>query len=152
MKNLIGRKCKGFKFEGRKTSVGNYNPAYNEKMNKHIGEIGEITAISELEERIALIQFKNAFFYYPLSEIEKHLVLEIPELGEGVLMEVSNHKDFKPSYEDMVLGIYKGSFLTMDEEDWWIWKYAKPIKQKTTLTLQEIADKFEIDINQLIIE
>jgi hypothetical protein len=144
MNNLRGKKCKGFKFDKK--------DGYYYDMDEHIGEVGEITYIDDL---FAGIRFEKNTWSYPLNEIEKHLVHEeniIPELGEGVLMEVSNHKDFKPSYEDMVLGIYKGSFLTMDEEDWWIWKYAKPIKQKVTLTKQEIADKFGYNINQLIIE
>lgn len=48
----------------------------------------------------------------------------IPEL-KGVLMEVSDYKDFKVSCEEMVLGTYKGIFISDVGE----WKYARPIKE-----------------------
>ena len=143
MNNLIGRKCKGFKFEGE----------YYYDMDKHIGEVGEITYIDDL---FARIRFKNDSWNYPLNEIEKHLVpekIKIPEIGEGILMEVSNHEDFEESCAESVLLIYKNRFVALDEEGHiYAWEYARPIQEKVTLTKQEIADKFGYNINQLEIK
>jgi hypothetical protein len=142
MNNLIGRKCKGFKFKEEE--------GFWYKMDEHIGEVGEITKI---EDNMAKIQFESNWHMYPLGEIEKHLVpeeTEIPELGDGILMEVSDDEDFKILVKENVLAKYKGLWISVDDElNIAEYKYARPIKQKTTLTYQEIADKFNIDINQL---
>ena len=142
MNNLIGRKCKGFKFEGE----------YYYDMDEHIGEVGKITYIDDL---FARIRFKNHSWNYPLNEIENHLVpeeIEIPELGEGVLMEVSDYEDFSKSVRRIVIGKFNNSFIVCESSFSRIFRYeyARPIK--TTLTKQEIADKFDIDINQLKIK
>ena len=143
MNSLIGTKCKGFKFEDEE--IG-----FSEKMNDYIGKVGEIVAIFDNKVRI---EFGNKHWNYPLSEIEDHLISDIPEIGEGVLMEVSNDVNFYDSNEIDVLLKYKGKFISIDEEGLvYSWKYGRPIQQKVTLTHQEIADKFDIDINQLIIE
>jgi hypothetical protein len=146
MKKLIGRKCKGFKFESVSVS-------YNDKMDKHIGEPGEIMQVSSDS---VMVQFKKEFYSYPLNKIENHLVPEktnIPELGEGVLMEVSNYEDFEESYEENVLLMYRNRFVAVDEEGFiYAWKYGRKIQEKVTLTKQEIADKFGYDINQLVIK
>ena len=63
MKNLIGRKIKGFKFED----------GYNSEMDNHIGEIGTITHVRRSYCRV---QFENGFCYYPTDQIEQHLIDE----------------------------------------------------------------------------
>lgn len=78
----------------------------------------------------------------------------VPTL-EGVLMEVSeNERDW---FEREVIGKLGDKFLSIlwqAECGWEIgvegWKYAQPKQIK--LTKQEIADKFEVDINNLVIE
>jgi len=143
MNNLIGRKCKGFKFEDEEI-------AFAEGMEYYVGKTGEISNIIENKVRI---EFLDTAWIYPLNQIEEHLISEIPEIKEGVLMEVSNYEDFEESYEENVLLMYKNRFVALDEEGLiYAWKYGRKIKQKVTLTKQEIADKFNIDINQLIIE
>ena len=146
MNNLIGRKIKGFKFKGKS------GQSYEDRMDCHIGEIGEISLV--LSDRIR-IQFKDDFWSYPLDQIEKHLIPkenEIPELGEGVLMEVSDCEDFDVSYKEVVIGSYKGLFLVGEHTHISYWKYARPTKEKVVLTHKQIAEKFDIDINQLEIE
>lgn len=71
MKDLIGRKVKGFKFKDSK-----YNGLiYSSLMNKHIGEVGEIT--KKLEDvNTYIVQFKDQYWYYPAELIEAHLVDE----------------------------------------------------------------------------
>ena len=145
MNNLIGRKIRGFKFKDK-------SPKFQDSMSVHIGEIGEINSV--LDDRV-LIEFEGVSWYYPLDLIENHLIPEeneIPELGEGVLMEVSDCKDFEVSYKEVVIGSYKGLFLVGERTHITYWKYARPIKEKVVLTHKQIAEKFNIDINQLKIE
>ena len=146
MNNLIGRKIKGFKFEGKE-----WLP-YVGYMDDRIGEVGEITF---LYSDSAQVFFNDGCFWrYPLDQIEKHLIPEeneIPELGEGVLMEVSDCEDFEVSYKEMVIGNYKGLFLVGESTHSSYWKYARQVR-KVVLTHKQIAEKFDIDINQLEIE
>ena len=145
MNNLIGRKIRGFKFKDK-------SPKFQDSMSVHIGEIGEINSV--LDDRV-LIEFEGVSWYYPLDLIENHLIPEeneIPELGEGVLMEVSDSEDFEVSYKEVVIGSYKGLFLVGERTHITYWKYARPIKEKVVLTHKQIAEKFNIDINQLKIE
>ena len=145
MNNLIGRKIRGFKFKDK-------SPKFQDSMSVHIGEIGEINSV--LDDRV-LIEFEGVSWYYPLDLIENHLIPEeneIPELGEGVLMEVSDCKDFEVSYKEVVIGSYKGLFLVGERTHITYWKYARPIKEKVVLTHKQIAEKFNININQLKIE
>jgi len=148
MNNLIGRKIKGFKFE-------NSNIGFSDEMNNFIGSIGKVDCV--YSDRV-LVEFDfGSYFQYPLDQIEKHLIPEeneIPELGEGVLMEVSDYEGFNVSETSSVIGLYKGLFLSYTKNDGYIysWKYARPIKEKVVLTHKQIAEKFNIDINQLEIE
>jgi hypothetical protein len=72
MKNLIRRKVKGFKFENEELS-------YLERMDEYIGKVGEIKEVSIKD---VCISFGDDFFYYPLSEIENHLVDDEPTLEQ----------------------------------------------------------------------
>ena len=67
MKNYVGRKCKGFKF----AEEDDEQPIFLSAMEQHIGKIGVIT---EQYEDEVLIDFNGISWYYPVSEIEKHLV------------------------------------------------------------------------------
>ena len=146
MNNLKGRKVKGFKFKDRSPQDIIYIP----EMDSYIGRVGVVTDVTALR---CYVEFDcGAEYEYPLSRIEKHLVSDIPEIGEGVFMEVSDDEDFKNSYTTSVLGTYKGAFLCLTDNVFLRWKYARPIQHKVTLTKQEIADKFGYNINQLIIE
>lgn len=69
MKNYIGKKCKGFKFE---EEDGMYIFFYKD-MQECIGKVGIIT---EQYEDDVLIDFDGVTWYYPISEIEKHLIDE----------------------------------------------------------------------------
>lgn len=69
MENLIGRKIKGFKFEDE--IIG-----YDSYMNKHIGSIGYIVDVSDNEVEV---QFESVSWFYPLDQIEQHLVEEEPK-------------------------------------------------------------------------
>ena len=142
--NLKGRKIKGFKFKNSK--IG-----FRDEMNNFIGEVGEISSI--LYDRVR-VQFKEDSWFYPLDQIEKHLIPEeneIPELGEGVLMEVSDYKDFYLSCERMVIGKHKSLFIVGDRSRINYWQYARQVR-KLVLTHKQIAEKFDIDINKLEIE
>ena len=68
MENLIGKKVRGFKFEGD----------YASKMNKHIGKIGEIISVN-LKKTIVRVEFTTGSWCYPADQIEKHLVKELPK-------------------------------------------------------------------------
>lgn len=79
MKNLIGKKVRGFKFESMK-----YNDLhYGTEMDNHIGEIG---TIKDSDKEVASVQFKSDWWRYPASLIEQHLV------EEDVVNEPSHYK------------------------------------------------------------
>ena len=79
MKNLIGRKIKGFKFEDGGSS----------DMDKFIGEIG---TIKNVYGNCALVQFKDGWWSYPLDQIEPHLVSEDPTQEAIELLESKGYK------------------------------------------------------------
>lgn len=71
MKNieeLIGKKVKGFKFES------NENLVYYRYMGKYIGKIGYVT--KKYDDGTCRIDFGGNYFFYPIDQIEDHLVEE----------------------------------------------------------------------------
>ena len=65
MENLIGRKIKGFEFEGT-----NFNPI----MKKYIGKIGFIEGITGDIVEVRVRFENNDFWCYPLDQIQPHLI------------------------------------------------------------------------------
>ena len=131
MKNYIGRKCKGFRFDDVTDDV-NWAPS----MEKYIGKIGEITKQGESSVRI---RFENNWWGYPISLIEPYLIPEspeIPQLGEGVEMEVSN--------DDITW--YRRKVIAQMQDGWYIindgtiWKYARPIQKVKKYTKEELVE------------
>ena len=106
------------------------------------------------EEDESLLELHHDNLFYPFDSLYKKMSLEpeVQELGEGVLMEVSDYEDFSKSVRRIVIGKFNNSFIVCESSFSRIFRYeyARPIK--TTLTKQEIADKFDIDINQLKIK
>jgi hypothetical protein len=129
MKNYIGRKCKGFRFESWIDGV-----VWSESMEKHIGEVG---LIDEQEDDSVRIEFENHWWYYPISLIEPHLIPEIPEipqLGEGVEMVVSH--DVISWFKTIIIAqTQDGLFIDVDGA-WW--KYARPIQEVKKYTKEEL--------------
>ena len=85
---LIGRKVKGFYFDGQKHA----GLSYNSEMNNLIGKVGVIKDYAKFTDSYE-VQFEKVQFWYPAELIEKHLVEDdpldsLPMLGEGVLCEV----------------------------------------------------------------
>jgi hypothetical protein len=133
MENYIGRKCKGFRFEHGTDGVN-----WNSNMEKYIGEIG---VIIEQKDFNVIIEFQSFWWNYPISLIEPHLIPEIPEipkLGEGIEMEVSDD-GIKWHKKKVVAQMNDGSFLTTTvdtcEETW---KYARPIPEVKKYTKEEL--------------
>jgi hypothetical protein len=130
MKNYIGRKCKGFRFED-----GLANLTFSSMMQKHMGEIGEIKY--QGNEHV-VIQFKDDRLSYPISLIEPHLIPEtpeIPQLGEGVEMEVSND-DITWYNRNVIAQMQDGWYIINDGT---IWKYARPIQEVKKYTKEELV-------------
>ena len=71
MKDLIGRKVKGFRFENGKY----YHLNYNESMENHVGEVGDIASYQD-HNKSYRVNFNTGSWFYPASEIEAHLVDE----------------------------------------------------------------------------
>ena len=137
MKNYVGRKIRGFKFKNVKDVV-----VWTLSMKKHIGEVGEI--IGETEELVR-VQFTSDTWYYPISLIEPHLIEEeahdIPQLGEGVLMEVSDDgTDWGEA--NIIAKLSNGRYLSTYVNTW---KYARPIPQLLKYTHAELVEKLGHD-------
>jgi hypothetical protein len=130
MENYVGRKCKGFRFENGTDRVN-----WLEKKERHIGEVGLITYQEDYNVRI---KFKDDFWHYPISLIEENLIpetIEIPQLGEGIEMEVSN--------DDITW--YRRNVIAQMQEGWYItsggsfWKHARPIPEVKKYTKEELV-------------
>jgi len=76
---LIGKKVKGFKFDGDKYKYG-----YSDKMDKHIGVVGIIKEYTQVFDAY-LVNFENEDWYYPAELIEQHLVDEEPTIETKVV-------------------------------------------------------------------
>ena len=135
MENLVGKKMKGFRFEPTSGC------SYVDSMDKHIGEIGVIT---KQDKETIRVKFKEDWWNYPLPKALEYIIQDepiVPELGEGVLMEVSDGGKLWRTKK--VLGSSNGLFVT----DPILWKHARPIQPKK-VTMEEleqlVGGKFEI--------
>ena len=137
MENLIGKKIKGFKFEGRS------DYSYARSMDKHIGEIGVIT---NQDKEAVTVKFKEDWWNYLLPEALEHIIQDepiVPELGEGVLMEVSH--DGENWFNQYIIAKYKEMYYISNLLV--SYTHARPIQTKK-LTMEELEElvggKFEI--------
>lgn len=141
---LIGRKVRGFEFKDQFIS-------FSAHMKPFVGQVGEITDINiNYIIPYALVTFeKFTTWHYPLDQIEQHLVeetevLDIPELPEGMAMEVSN--DGEVWWERSVFAQTKGLFIAWKHGSPYesnAWKYARPIpaKPKQQLTMAQLIER-----------
>jgi hypothetical protein len=132
MKNYIGRKCKGFRFESGTDGV-----KWLEEKKNQIGEVGLI--VKQIDGYV-VIEFKDYSWSYPISLIEPYLILEspkIPQLGKGVEMEVSidgiNWCEMK-----VIAQRHDGLYIT-GHDNLWVWKYARPIQEVKKYTKEELV-------------
>lgn len=101
MEDLVGKKVRGFKFEG------DYVP----QMDRHIGEVGEIISVN-LKRSTVRVEFNKTSWKYPIDQIEEHLVKEIMEkfkIGDRVRC-VENGVAIKP----IALGYKPGKEFVVD--------------------------------------
>jgi hypothetical protein len=129
MKNYIGRKCKGFRFEDETDDT-----PWGELMEKFIGKVG---LIYDQYDNSVRINFENDYCYYPIYLIEPYLIPEspeIPQLGEGVEMEVSND-DITWHNRNIIAQMQDGWYIINDGT---IWKYARPIQEVKKYTKEEL--------------
>jgi hypothetical protein len=141
MKNYIGRKCKGFRFESGIDGV-----RWDPMIEPHIGEVG---VIAEQGNGSVRIEFEDDWWLYPISLIEEHLIPEIPEipqLGEGIEMEVSDNgvewlkrkvvaQMHTGSFMTLVAQMHTGSFMTYFGV---FYQYARPIPEVKKYTKEEL--------------
>jgi hypothetical protein len=69
MKDLVGKKVKGFKFEDKKYG----GLSYINTMDHYVGQIGKLEAYYEKSNRFK-VRFIDDFYSYPAELIEAHLV------------------------------------------------------------------------------
>ena len=152
MEDLVGKKVRGFKFEGD----------YSSKMDKHIGEVGEIISVSAALKRVR-IKFVKHTWNYPADQIEKHLVKEIMEkfkIGDRVQCVesgvASNPRAFgyKPGKEFVINSIQPNQYgnIYFSEDDHGVFEYdlilvKEPVKELPksfgcTNTNQKLWDKY----------
>ena len=167
MKNYVGRKIKGFRFENRTDNV-----LWFDEMQDVIAEIGKIV---EHEDKWVYVEFKDNSFCYPSTLIESHLIEEctcentgdntcnyceelqdkailqdakskmqtpeIPQLGEGILMEVSDDGvDWGEA--NIIAKLSNGRYLSTYVNTW---KHARPIPQLPKYTHAELVEKLGED-------
>jgi hypothetical protein len=162
MKNYVGRKIRGFRFEDGTDEV-----KWFDDMDRHIGSIGKIY---KQNDTTISVEFENWYCDYPISLVEQHLLEdgntyygmksltdtitgcnsqaigyiklndnqtpEIPQLGEGVFMEVSDDGvDWTP--RKVVGQLQNGYFVT----DSFPWKKARHIQQLPKYTHAELVER-----------
>lgn len=131
MKNYVGKKIKGFRFEDETDGL-----KWIEEMTGCIGYVGEI---KYQHSKYVGIIINNYYWQYPISLVDEHLVEEepcIPQLGEGVLMEVSDDGD--QWVQDNVSGkTFGGRYVGI----WNTWKLARAIQKIPKYTHAELVKK-----------
>jgi hypothetical protein len=156
MKELIGKKIKGFKFDDT-----DWLPYNNKEMDNYIGKIGVITKVHGKDVRIKFED--DNYYFYPLPEALNHIVEEHPQRGDEVLVwDGDENNAVKRIFVSYIEGSYSPVYCVSNgfEKDFKTeklfhttnYKNYKTIPQKTKLTLQQIADKFKIDVNDLEVE
>ena len=135
MENLVGKKVKGFGF-GSSALTQNY--------------IGKIGLIKSVEGNSIKVQFEDDYWFYPLDQIQPHLVNEYPKV-----MIVSDSADFRCPSTRVVFMEKNGKFLAWScaktiedaEEKVFVtdWNFAKNIGQTVEITLEEIGRKFGVE-------
>ena len=136
MKNYVGKKIRGFRFEDETDGL-----KWIEEMTGCIGYVGEI---KYQHSKYVGIIINNYYWQYPISLVDEHLVEEepeIPQLGEGVLMEVSSVGHLW-SQEKVIAMTKDGKYL---DADFVRWEYAKPITQLPKYTHAELVEKLGHD-------
>jgi hypothetical protein len=131
---LIGKKMKAFKFYPDIHDCGFVEEMEALALNQEVGVIKRILTTKVLASFPEL-----GTWWYPLEQAIEHLVeeeqveeIEIPELGEGVLMEVSNFQDFRVVYKRMVYGKLPNDTFVASNTFGGIcaWQCARPIQHK----------------------
>lgn len=102
MKKYIGRKCKGFQSSFY----------FSKEVEKYNGKIG--TIIQQLGNYF-IIDFGEKKYYYPISEIEKHLVKDKIKISQKVYDELCKDENVrailqKKSFKKSVKEILKSDF------------------------------------------
>ena len=139
MKNYVGRKIIGFRFEDGTDGVF-YSPDMK-------GLIGKIGLIIEHNSSNVYVEIGNGYWYYPISLIEQHLIEEeSPEIIdlsniEGVKMMVKDQRDDTPR-KVIIKATVNNRFI-----DWCgnAWYYAEPIQQLPKYTHAELVEKLGHD-------
>jgi hypothetical protein len=157
MKELIGKKIKGFKFD--KIDILPYN---KNAMDNYIGKVGVITKVHDKDVKV---EFENDYWFYPLPEALNHIVEEHPQRGDEVLVWDGDGDESIPlkriflAYIEgaeypiqVVLNGYEENFKNGETFATSKYTHYKTTPQKTKLTLQQIADKFGIDVNELEVQ
>ena len=156
MENLIDKQIKGFKF----IATGMCVAGWDNSMERYIGKLGTIVEAYDDYVRVRFEDGKR--WAYPINLIKDHLVEGSPERGDTILV----WDDGIDPDEAIFLAFIPGAVLPVicvrqrHEDrfrnglpfDTTSYQYWKPASGRVKLTLQDIADKFGVDVSQLEIE
>lgn len=156
MKDLIGKKVRGFKFEG------DYYPA---TMDEYIGVIGKIVDVCK-KYKTATVNFNNDGYYwdYPLDQIEQHLVKEEPTTEEILKMVYDKWGfdvldvliDNTPIKDLDTLGFGESFVIEQLINKWYPKKYLSIINNEISITREqtsisvEVTDEVKKQLKELI--
>jgi len=111
--SLEGKKAYGFEYDV------DIFPGFNDSMRPYIGQIGTIVSEGSLDVRI---NFDDGnYWFYPKSEVTKHLVEYFPTLSEGIPYKVSDD-NLNWFNGNVIAKLANGTYLT---DKLVTWNYAK---------------------------
>jgi len=139
MKDLIGKKVRGFKFGDC------YKCGYTKEMDIHDGQIGTIIDCVNYNNSYR-VDFGDEDWQYPAELIEQHLVEDT--IDRDVL-----RRELEKFSEWYKSSASTKRFYTQNEEC--LNEYFKYLDEQGStkeLTLQEIADKFNVPVDKIRIK
>jgi hypothetical protein len=138
MKNYVGRKIRGFRFDD-----GTDDIRWNEDMFYYLGKVGNV--VKQGIESVT-VKFDCETWTYPISLIEPHLIEDkAPEIidltnVDGLLMEVSDDSEIWVTRK-IIANYWKGSL----DSNGHFWLNARPIQQLPKYTHAELVEKLGHD-------
>jgi hypothetical protein len=121
MKDLIGKKIKGFAFEDKVHDGLHYNP----KMDNYIDQIGFILRYTPSKDSYT-VRFKNTKeWMYPAKLIEDYIIYNFPHITISIPMLCSDNGE-QWVQDEILCQLPDNAYLS---KDLYTWTFVKPLNE-----------------------